>query len=102
MASTSPETIRDVVVPLLRPYVSRIEIFGSVARGEARADSDIDILVHLRPENERPPLGLRWFEIEDELADRLGRPVELVTERALSRHIRPLIESDRRVVYEDE
>lgn len=102
MDPTFPETLRDVVVPILQPYVSRIEIFGSVARGETRADSDVDLLVRLRPESERPPLGLRWFEIEEELAERLGRPVELVTERALSRHIRPLIESDRRVVYEDE
>jgi len=52
MARTSLETIRDVVVPLLRPYVSRIEIFGSVARGEARASSDVDTLVRLRPEAE--------------------------------------------------
>jgi len=102
MDTPFPETLRDVVVPILQPYVSRIEIFGSVARGETGADSDLDLLVRLRPESERPPLGLRWFELEEELAKRLGRPVELVTERALSRHIRPLIESDRRVVYEDE
>lgn len=96
------DAIRDQIVPILQPYASRIEIFGSVARGDDTPDSDLDILVTLRPDGERPRLGLRWFELEDELAERLGRPVEMVTERVLSRHIRPLIKSDRRVLYEDE
>jgi hypothetical protein len=91
-------SITDVIVTALRPYASRIELFGP----EARADSDIDVLVALRPEEERPPLGLRWFELEAELSERIGRPVQIVTERALSRHIRPLIASDRTVLYADE
>jgi hypothetical protein len=95
-------SITDVIVTALRPYASRIELFGSEARGEARADSDIDVLVALRPEEERPPLGLRWFELEAELSERIGRPVEIVTERALSRHVRPHIASHRRVIYDDE
>lgn len=100
--AVSKEAIRKIIVTTLRPYASRIELFGSEARGEARENSDIDVLVTLRPEGQRPPLGLHWFELEEELAERLGRPVEIVTERALSRHIRPLIEPDRKVLYEDE
>lgn len=100
--AVSTEAIREIIVTALRPYASRIELFGSEARGEARADSDIDVLIRLRPEDQRPPLGLRWFELEAELSERIGRPVEIVTERALSRHIRPLIASDRRVLYEDQ
>ena len=102
MAYAVDDTIRDDIVSLLRPYASRIELFGSVVRGDDAADSDIDILVTLRPEGERPRLGLRWFELEEEMRQRLGRPVEIVTERALSPHIRPFIEPDRRVIYEDE
>ena len=100
--TTRLEKLQSVLVPALRPYASRIALFGSEARGEAQADSDLDVLVTLRPEAQRPPLGLRWFELEAELSKRIGRPVEIVTERALSRHIRPLIASDRRVLYEDE
>jgi hypothetical protein len=47
-------------------------------------------------------MGLRWFALEQALADRLGRPVELVTERALSPHIRPHVQTDRVLLYEDE
>jgi predicted nucleotidyltransferase len=61
----------------------------------------VDLLVTLRPEAERPPLGLKWFALEEEVAERLGRPVEMVTERALHPHVRPFIESDRRVLFED-
>jgi predicted nucleotidyltransferase len=52
-------------------------LFGSVARGEARPDSDVDVgLVFDRPRprtlNEMP------FDIQDELEAHLGRPVDLV------------------------
>ncbi len=102
MSSVIDDTIQDKIVSHLRPYASRIELFGSAARGEATAESDVDVLVTLRPEGERPRLGLRWFELEDELGSKIGRPVEIVTEKALSPHVRPFIDSDRRVIYEDE
>ena len=47
-------------------------------------------------------MGLQWFALEQELAERLGRPVELVTERALSRHVRPHVQTDRVLLYEEE
>jgi predicted nucleotidyltransferase len=96
------EQIRDVVVPALRPYAARIELFGSEARGESTATSDVDLLLTLRAPEHRPPLGLRWFELEQELSDQLGRPVELVTQRALSPHLRRYVLSDRVTLYEDE
>ena len=95
------EQMQAAVVPTLRPYASRIELFGSAARGEASAESDIDLLVALRPEGERPPLGLRWFALERELSEKLGRPVELVTEKAISCHVLPYIQADRVVLYEE-
>jgi len=95
------EDLRDKILPLLRPYASRIVLFGSQARGEARPTSDVDLLIALRPSGERPPLGLRWFELEAELAEQLGRRVELVTEAALSPHLRPYVEQDQVVLYED-
>lgn len=104
-SSTDPSVrrnLRDVLVTALRPYASRIELFGSEARGDAAPTSDVDVLVTLRPPEERPPLGLRWFELEQELSEQLGRPVELVTERALSSHLRPHVAADRVTLYEDE
>lgn len=102
-ASVIPENLtylRDELIPLLQPYVTRITLFGSVARGEDRTDSDIDILVMLKPPGERPTLGLRWFALEQELSQQLERPVELVSEDALSSRVRPYINQDRVVLYE--
>ena len=93
--------IRDKVVPVLRPYVRRIALFGSFARGEEGPESDIDLLVELKPPNERPPLGLQWFGLEEELSRILGRKVELVSARALSPYLRPYVEKELIVLYEE-
>jgi hypothetical protein len=97
-----PSSYETILIEALRPYVSRIELFGSTARNEDNTDSDLDILVTLRSADERPPLGLKWFRLERELSQKLGRPVELVTENTLSPHLRPHVESDRVLLYEDE
>ncbi len=89
------------IVPLLRPYAKKIAVFGSFARGDETEDSDIDILVDLLPPGERPPLGLKWFGLEEELARILGREVELVSERALSPFVRPRVEKDMVLLYEE-
>jgi predicted nucleotidyltransferase len=94
------EALRRIILPLLQPYAARIRVFGSVARGEAGSNSDPDLLVQLKPGSERPPLGLRWFALEQELSAKVGRPVELITEAALSPHLRPYIEQDAVVLYE--
>lgn len=88
------------VISALRPYVTRISVFGSYARGTAHTDSDLDLLVVLKPATERPSLGLRWFALEAELSEQLGCPVEIVTEAALSPHMRPYIVQDAVTVYE--
>ncbi len=72
----------------LRPWlagqgVTRLRVFGSHARDEARADSDVDLIADF----ERP-LGLRQFSLQDEIAARLGIAVELVTEAALAPDVR--------------
>ncbi len=95
------EELRRRVVPLLKPYARRIAVFGSVARGEAGPQSDIDILVDLKPADERPPLGLRWFELEEKLSQALGRRVELISARALSPYLRPYVEKEMIVLYEE-
>ena len=50
-------------------------VFGSVARGEDRSDSDVDVLVELAPDHR---VGMPEFvQIEDGLVAALGRPVDL-------------------------
>ena len=61
-----------------------VQIFGSVARGEADEASDIDILVDLEPGHSLLDLGGLWSELNE----LLGRKVEVVTEKGLRERIR--------------
>ncbi|MFO7682713.1 MAG: nucleotidyltransferase family protein [Chloroflexota bacterium] len=87
------------VIPILKPYVKMIAVFGSFARGEETQNSDIDLLVELKSPDQRPPLGLQWFTLEEQLSQQAGRPVELVSEEGLSPHIRPFIEKEKVILY---
>jgi len=94
--------LRAKVTPLLKPYVKRISLFGSYARGEETTDSDIDILIALKPSESRPVLGLfEFINLEQELKKKLGRDVDLVTEEGLNHRRKPYIEKDRVVLYEE-
>ena len=93
--------LEETIVPLLRPYVKKIAVFGSFARGDETPESDIDILVDLKPPGQRPSLGLKWFGLEDELGRILGREVELVSESAMSPFVRPYAEKDMVLLYEE-
>ena len=70
--------------------VARIALFGSTARGTARPDSDIDILVAF----DGPAMSERYFGVQFFLEDLLGRPVDLVTDKALRPEMRPFIERE--------
>jgi hypothetical protein len=68
--------------------VRRIAVFGSVARGDANADSDVDLLVEFEPGGKSFD---RFLALSDLLEDLLGRRVDLVTTEALSPYIGPHI-----------
>ena len=68
--------------------VARLALFGSVLRGQARPDSDVDLLVQFSPGEKT--YG-RFFALSELLEKHLGRPVELVTTEALSPFIGPQI-----------
>jgi predicted nucleotidyltransferase len=76
--------------------IRRLSVFGSVARGEATPESDIDLLAEF---TERVTL-LDLVRAERELADELGHPVDLLTPAALSPHLRDRIQKEARVLYE--
>lgn len=96
------EQLKEKIVPILLPYgVKRVALFGSMARGEESPESDIDLLITLKPREERPPLGLRWFGLEQDLGELLGRQVEMVTDEALKPRMRPYIERDLVILYDE-
>ena len=76
--------------------IRRAALFGSLARGEGRADSDIDLLVTFA----KPKSLLTVVRLERELAAELGRRVDLLTEESISPLIRSRIAGDLKVVYE--
>jgi predicted nucleotidyltransferase len=76
--------------------VARLEVFGSFARGEDTADSDLDLLYELEP---GAALGWEIEDLQDELSALFGRPVDLVSKRALHRELRPVVLAQARELY---
>jgi len=93
---------RDDVIKQLKANLNRfsefkvksLAIFGSVARDEARLDSDVDVLVEFE--------GLatfdRYMELKLFLEDLLGRPIDLVTRKGIRPELAPYIEQEARRV----
>jgi predicted nucleotidyltransferase len=85
-------------------FISRLEVFGSVARGEAKSDSDLDLLVTFTPGT---PKGMAHFafvdDMEKELENLLGCEVDLIEREALEQNPNSLwkkmIFSDAREIY---
>ncbi len=70
--------------------VKRLAFFGSVARDEARPDSDVDVLV----EFEGPVTLDRYMGLKFHLEDALGARVDLVTTSGLKPRARPFVERE--------
>jgi predicted nucleotidyltransferase len=82
---------------LRRAGIRRLSLFGSVARGEAEADSDIDLAAELDP-NAR--IGLfRLTALERRLAEILGRDVDLLPEPVEKARFKINIDRDRRRAF---
>ncbi len=80
---------RDAIHAACRQYgARRIRVFGSVARGEERADSDIDFLVDF-------PIGYDLFAqrlpLTETLSEITGRPLDLIPEHELNKHLREAV-----------
>lgn len=76
--------------------VIRLEVFGSLAHGEPRPDSDVDLLYTLAP---GARLGWAIEDLNEELAALFGRPVDLVSRRALNSRIRDRVLAEAQPLY---
>lgn len=86
------DQIKTKVIPILKQAgVTRSSLFGSVARGEAKDDSDIDILVDLPKEKDL----LEFVHLKHSLENVLGRKVDLVEYHTIKPLIRDSILHDQ-------
>jgi len=70
--------------------ITRLALFGSTVRDEAREDSDIDIMVSF----DGPASSKQYFGVQFLLEDELGQPIDLVTEKVLRPELKAFIESE--------
>lgn len=103
MAATAP--IRDEVIDVLRREVPRLRdrgvvhvaLIGSLARGEARADSDVDLLIDIDPDRRFSLIDhseLRLF-----LCDLLDRDTDVLIRDALDSRALSRVQEDERIVF---
>ena len=89
------QEIAEKAKPVFEKYgISYAALYGSIARGEARPDSDADLLV----EYDRP-LGFEYFDMRRELEEGLGRPVDIITDASMNKFLRPYIAPDLTPIY---
>jgi predicted nucleotidyltransferase len=79
-----------------RNGIRRLALFGSVLRDDFQPNSDIDVLVEFEPGIR---LGLRFFSLERELSQLLGREVELSTPAFLSDYFRDEVLQEAENIY---
>lgn len=90
-------TLRTHEAELRVAGIRRLSLFGSVARGDAGPDSDVDLAVELEPAARIGLIGLA--ALERRLAGLLGRPVDLLTEPVEKARLRGNIKRDRRLAF---
>lgn len=94
-AITYPFSLPKLIDVCRQNDVAMVGIFGSMVRGEARKDSDIDLIVRF---SKRKSL-LSMVRLERELAEALGRKVDLLTEASISPYMRERVLQEMQVVY---
>jgi uncharacterized protein len=77
--------------PVLKAY-----LFGSYVRGQADHQSDIDILVEL---DYSQRIGLGFVQMQIDLEEMLQTKVDLISSNSLSKYIKPLVDSEKEVIY---
>jgi uncharacterized protein len=90
------DTLKRHEAELRRLGIQHLYLFGSTARGDARAESDVDLFF----DYERGKLGLfELMEIKEQASRILGRKADIMTRDSLHKVLRPGIESSALQVF---
>ena len=75
----SIDELKRRLIPVCRKHgIVGVQLYGSVARGDAKAGSDVDLIVEVDPS--RPSLGFDgYFDLQEDLAKAAGVPVDVMT-----------------------
>lgn len=76
--------------------VLKASLFGSYGRGEGHKDSDIDLLVEL---DYSQPIGWDFIQMQLDLQELLGKKVDLVSARGLSKYLQPITDKEKKIIY---
>lgn len=76
--------------------IKKAYLFGSQVSGKATNESDIDLLVEL---DYSVRIGLFFVQMKLDLEELLNKKVDLVTTKGLSKHIEPIIDKEKKLVY---
>ncbi len=90
-------TLRAHEAELRRAGVRHLSLFGSIARGEAVADSDVDLAAEFDPAAEMDLI--RLVALERHVGETLGRPVEILPEPVENPCLRTNVERDRIIAF---
>ncbi len=94
---TSIATLRAHAPALRKRGVEHLYVFGSVARGDAGVDSDIDLAIDVAPDADFSLLDL--VGVQQQAEDLLGWPTDLVERKTLKRFVRPEVEREATQVF---
>jgi predicted nucleotidyltransferase len=89
--------LRQHAPELSKRGVEHLYVFGSLVRGEAGPDSDIDLAIDVAPDADFSLLDL--VHVQQEAQDLLGWPTDLVERKMLKRFVRPHVEREATQVF---
>ena len=94
---TTPQQIAEIARPIaLRHHVNELYLFGSMARGEGRADSDIDFIYQF---DDTADSMIDEWDLRDDLASTFGRQIDLVKKQYITTEFQDRLAEIQRVLF---
>ena len=94
---TTPQQIAEIARPIaLRHHVNELYLFGSMARGEGRADSDIDFIYQF---DDTAGSMIDEWDLRDDLASTFGRQIDLVKKQYITTELQDRLAEIQRVLF---